>query len=120
MEKIFDDYLVLVIVIILFDYLTGLLKAYVWKVVDSSIGIKGIIKHSIIIFVLCLISFYSKKFEFTLVENIFLIMYGLNYSISILENLAVMGIYTPKFLITKVKKEKEKYEKKLEEIVNGN
>ena len=59
----------------------------------------------------------------TLLENLYFnprthvgcdVIICLNYSLSILENVGVMGVYVPKFLKSKIQAELKRYEDKLE------
>ena len=100
-----DDYFILFVLIVLFDFVTGYLKSIINKVTSSDIGTKGVIKHtSTIAFYFCVILSY-----------LILTMVVLTYLTSILENLGVMGVYVPPFLKNRVESEKKKYEKMLNE-----
>lgn len=99
--------------LVIFDYITGILKSVVWKVTDSSVGLKGLIKHTIVIVSIVAIWGVCGFFEVEEIAFGVTIMYGINYLLSVLENFAVMGIYTPKFLIPKLKAELKRYEEKL-------
>ena len=109
-----NDYIYFLVILILIDFMTGNLKAYKWKVTDSSVGLKGIIKHSLtFIFYFLLMAFFDYlKMPTTGEAFIWLIL--CNYLLSILENLAVMGVYIPKFLQSKVLEELKRYESKLQ------
>ena len=41
------DYITILFALILFDFITGFLKAWKWKVTDSWTGLKGVIKHTL-------------------------------------------------------------------------
>lgn len=105
--------LLIFIGIVIFDYVTGVLKSLLWKVTDSSVGLKGLVKHTIVIVAIVAIWGVCLMFDVTEISFGVTIMYGINYLLSILENFAVMGIYTPKFLIPKLKAELKRYEEKL-------
>lgn len=113
-ERLLDSYYYWgLIIIIFFDWLTGTLKSRLWHVTDSAVGWKGAAKHSVVIIGMGLVWSACISFNSEAVAVVITTMYGLNYLISILENFAVMGIYTPKFLIVKVKSEQRRYEEKL-------
>lgn len=110
-----DDYFILFVLIVLFDFVTGYLKSIVNKVTSSDIGTKGVIKHtSTIAFYFCVIlaGYYFKNVS---LSYLILTMVVLTYLTSILENLGVMGVYVPPFLKNRVENEKKKYEKMLNE-----
>ena len=97
-----NDYIFFLLILIIIDFLTGNAKAWKWKVSDSSVGLKGIIKHSLtFLFYFLLLAFFTYvQMEEIGMIFIYLILY--NYVLSIMENLAVMGVYIPKFLSAKV------------------
>ena len=102
------------IVIMLLDYITGIVKAWQKANLNSSIGIKGIIKKVFNIFlviigvVLDIIIIYifpemQVKMLFSMMITFYIII---NEIISILENINELGIKIPKFvekLISKLK-----------------
>lgn len=110
-----SDYTYILVYLILFDYLTGNIKAMKYKVLDSSVGLKGILKHT------CTFIFYFSLLVFTHYSNILQIgqflyyLIILNYLQSILENVAVIGVYVPQYLKHKVESEIKRYEKLLED-----
>ena len=108
-----NDYIFFLLILILIDFLTGIAKAWKWKVSDSSVGLKGIIKHSLtFLFYFLLLSFF-KYVQMEEIGMIFIYLILFNYVLSIMENLAVMGVYIPKFLRAKVLNELKRYTRKL-------
>lgn len=108
-----NDYIFFLLILILIDFLTGIAKAWKWKVSDSSVGLKGIIKHSLtFIFYFLLLAFF-KYVQMEEIGMIFIYLILFNYVLSIMENLAVMGVYIPKFLRAKVLNELKRYTRKL-------
>lgn len=99
--------------IICFDYITGLAKSFVWHVPDSTVGFKGLIKHTLVIVSLGGVWVLCSALHSDAVAIIVTLMYIMNYILSIFENFSVMGIYTPKFLELKVRSEQKRYEQKL-------
>lgn len=106
-------YFISLAAIIGFDYLTGLAKAFYWKVPDSSVGFKGLVKHTFVIVGLGGVWVFCSALHSDAVAIIVTVMYIMNYVISIFENFSVMGIYTPKVLELKVRSEQKRYEQKL-------
>ena len=108
-----NDYIFFLLILILIDFLTGNAKAWKWKVSDSSVGLKGIIKHSLtFLFYFLLLSFF-KYVQMEEIGMIFIYLILFNYVLSIMENLAVMGVYIPNFLRAKVLNEMKRYTRKL-------
>ena len=104
-----NDYIFFLLILIIIDFLTGNAKAWKWKVSDSSVGLKGIIKHSLtFLFYFLLLAFFTYV-RMEEIGMIFIYLILFNYVLSIMENLAVMGVYIPKFLSAKVLNEMKRY-----------
>lgn len=109
-----NNYFIVFMALVLFDYVTGVAKATIWKVTDSDASIKGIIRHTIVLISVALIWVGCQAFNAEYLAFTINIMYCLNYALSILENFGVMGIYVPKFLQNKIQAEINRYEQQLE------
>ena len=104
-----NDYIFFLLILIIIDFITGNAKALKWKVSDSSVGLKGIIKHSLtFLFYFLLLAFFTYV-QMEEIGMIFIYLILFNYVLSIMENLAVMGVYIPKFLSAKVLNEMKRY-----------
>ena len=110
-----NEYTYILLLLIGFDFLTGYLKAIIWKVADSWIGLKGIVKHITTFFIYFFIGAFFHYIDGFTMSKIFLIIICLNYTLSILENVGVMGVYIPNFLKSKIQAELKRYEDKLDE-----
>lgn len=108
-----NDYIIFLLILIVVDFLTGNAKAWKWKVSDSSVGLKGIIKHSLTFLFYFLLLAFFKYVQMEELGMIFIYLILFNYVLSIMENLAVMGVYIPKFLRAKVLNELKRYNSKL-------
>lgn len=87
------------LVFIIIDYITGLLRAIFTKELSSKIGAKGIIKKVGYIFIVILAALLDKLLNSTgNIRNIVIYMFIANEGISILENWTSMGIKIPKIL----------------------
>lgn len=104
------------LLVVLADMFLGFFKAFfpnAKKKVDSTTGLQGAIKH-LAIMILILFSYpLIDAVGFTSIANAVLVFYIGQYGVSIMENLAVMGIPFPDFIKGKFKKmaiddEKEK------------
>lgn len=84
--------------IILIDILTGFLKSLVNKKTTSSKGIGGLIKHSTLLLIVCMLYPFCDIYGASGMADTLLIFYILFYAISITENLGQMGIPIPTWL----------------------
>lgn len=84
--------------IILIDILTGFLKSLVNKKTESGKGISGLIKHSTLLLVVCVLYPLCDIYGASGMADTLLIFYILFYGISIIENLGQMGIPIPSWL----------------------
>ena len=109
-----SDYITFLFILILFDFLTGFLKALKWKVTDSWTGLKGVIKHTCTFLFYYMVAVFLSYVNAMAIGQILLIIINLYYLLSIMENLAVMGVYIPKFMQTRVQEEMKRYMDKLE------
>ena len=114
----------ILIVLMILDYITGVLKAWYKKEISSKTGIKGIIKKVAYLFSVAvamttdyLITLLTNQVGFTdsktyFIGLIVIIWYIINESISILENTNAIGVPLPKFLKKLLKHFKETIEEK--------
>lgn len=65
------------------------------KKLDSSVGIKGLIKHGIVLLLVLVLYPYMVVLNFLTYANSIVLFYIFNYGISIIENLNDMGIKLP-------------------------
>lgn len=108
--------LVVLIIFMVFDYLTGMYKAYKSKNISSKTGIEGIVKklfYGVLIVVAMGVDYLiycgllavhiqiNYDMWFGMLVTIWLLI---NEMISILENLSCIGVPMPKFLIKVVQK----------------
>lgn len=110
-----NPYTHILLLLIAFDFLTGYLKAILWHVTDSWVGLKGIVKHIITFFFYFFLGAFCHSIRNFGMGQVFIFVICLNYVLSIFENLGVMGVYVPNFLKSKVLDEIRRYEKKLGE-----
>lgn len=102
--------IIILIVVMLCDYITGMAKAYTTSKLCSKVGIKGIVKklcYFIAVVVAMgtdwIISYGFSAINITVSDNktialIVVMWLIINEMISILENLSVIGVPLPKFL----------------------
>lgn len=90
-------------ILIAVDVIIGIACGIVHKNLSSSIGLIGLIKHSVV--VLIIIAFNYIANEYNLNEYVILLktFYFIQYGISILENMYCLGIPVPEFLLIRLK-----------------
>jgi toxin secretion/phage lysis holin len=123
--------LVFLILVMVIDYVTGMIKAWINADLSSKTGIKGIVKKVCYLLVVCvaavvdwlLASVLQKvgitveiNYLFGVIVSIWLII---NELISILENLATIGVPMPAFLTAIVRKLKVAVENNADEKKKG-
>lgn len=98
-----NEYLYVLVIFLIFDIITGILKAYSTNTLSSEINKKGITNHiSIFLFV----TFFSWVFHVinaSEYSNIIIMFYIASYGLSIIENMGQMGLPLPKWLSVKFK-----------------
>ena len=98
-----NEYLYILLFFIMFDFITGTLKAFSTNTVYSKINRKGLTSH-IAIFLFCI--FFSWVFSIFKVpeySKVLIMFYVVSYGLSIIENMGQMGIPLPKWLTDKFK-----------------
>ncbi|MGC4440201.1 phage holin family protein, partial [Streptococcus suis] len=102
-----DVWIWVAIGLVFLDIVTGLIKAWVTKVINSSVGIKGLGKHFTVI--LFAIAVYPIMVYLTFEEAAWamLALIAVTYAISIIENCVVLGMPIHKFVVKRLEKVKE-------------
>lgn len=95
--------------IVITDILTGFLKSLVNKKTESGKGIGGLIKHSTLLLVVCMLYPFCDIYGASGMADTLLIFYILFYGISIIENLGQMGIPIPEWLKKYIYKLSDEY-----------
>lgn len=94
-----DIALICIIIAIILDYISGLIKAYVTKQLSSKIGLKGILKK---VGILCIIALAVLVDRITgetgAIRTLVIYYFVANEGLSILENLAAADIPIPSSL----------------------
>lgn len=96
LELIFHDSIFwLFLSLVILDFLTGTVKAFTMKDVSSSVGMNGLLKHSIIVLIVVFMGVVTIVSGYIEIKYIFIFFYIFEYSISIMENLVKIGIPFP-------------------------
>ena len=103
-NKVFENEILYVLLIfIMFDIITGTLKAFNTNTVYSKINKQGITSH-ITIFLFCIFfTWVFYIFNVNEYSEILLLFYIVSYGLSIIENLSLMGLPIPEWLKEKFK-----------------
>lgn len=116
--------LIVLIAVMVIDYISGMVKAWINAELSSKVGIRGIIKKVCYLLVVCVAAVvdwliasglqrvginFNINYLFGVIVAVWLII---NECISILENLAVVGVPLPAFLTNAVSKLKTTVEGK--------
>lgn len=88
----------ILIVIIFFDILTGIGKAIIHKKINSDIGIKGLIKHIIVILLQTAVGLYCRVLGVTFFSYALCTFFIGFYGLSLLENANSIGVPLPENL----------------------
>lgn len=87
------------LIAIILDYVSGLIKAYSTKTLSSSIGFKGILKKvGVLIIVMLAVLVDRVTVDNGGIRSLVIYYFVANEGLSILENLAVAGLPIPKKL----------------------
>ena len=98
-----NDYLYILLFFIMFDFITGTLKAFSTNTVYSKINKKGITSH-IAVFLFCIFfSWVFGIFKVAEYSKVLIMFYIVSYGLSIIENMGKMGLPLPKWLTDKFK-----------------
>lgn len=87
------------IVAIILDYISGMIKAYNTKTLSSNIGFRGILKKVAILFIMMVAVIVDRiTINNGGIRTLVIYYFVANESLSILENLAIAGVPIPKGL----------------------
>lgn len=93
-----DGFFIIMVIAVLFDYMTGVASAVKRRDLSSKIGSNGLIKHSIMIILAFTIVTISYATSTQPIGYLIIIAYLLQYTISVMENLEAIGLPVPKWV----------------------
>ncbi|GLC32928.1 phage holin family protein [Clostridium omnivorum] len=116
-----DTALTMLISLMILDYITGLVKAYINKVISSDVGLKGIARKSLILIVLIVAVMLDRLMNTGswLFRTLVCYFYIANEGISLLENCAQMGLPIPDKLKDALVQLKEGNKKEINDTNQG-
>lgn len=96
----YDGFLKALVVLVVIDYLTGLMCAFYDRTLSSEIGFRGIFKKVLIFLLVIVANVVDTAFapQGDLVRDAVIFFYASNEGISILENAVKLGVPVPKKL----------------------
>jgi toxin secretion/phage lysis holin len=101
----------ILITMMIFDYITGVAKAYILSKLSSQYGFKGILKKTLILLVVSLTVLMDRLLGTDdLLRTMVCYWYIAVEGISVTENLAQSGVPLPKFLVDRLVQLKEQGE----------
>ena len=84
------------LIAIILDYISGIVKAYVTKQLSSQIGLKGIVKKVAVLLIVMLATLIDRVTgESGAIRTLVIYYFVANEGLSILENLALAGVPIP-------------------------
>ena len=95
----FDSAFITLAIIMLLDYITGVISAIYKKKVNSKIGFKGILKKSLYFVVIILATLLDNLLNQEVIRYVVIYFFVANDGISILENIAKCNVKLPKKLL---------------------
>ena len=102
----------LLLTLLLFDILTGIVKSGVNRKLSSSIGIAGLLKHTLVGVTMVAVSLFAPLYGVDEFAKMLVLFYCLQYAISIVENWVLIGLPIPKFLYQMLDKASKKFDDK--------
>lgn len=93
-----DTYIFILLTFIIFDIVTGTLKAFRNHTVYSKISKKGVTNHITIILFCLFFSWVLNVFQVGEYSKVLVMFYIVSYALSIFENLGEMGLPLPEWL----------------------
>lgn len=91
----YSPYIHILVVLIFMDIVIGTAKAFILKKGDSSVGLKGLIKHSLVLLLLFFVNVYLPIFNYRYVARGLDIFFITQYLISVCENWGALGLPMP-------------------------
>lgn len=99
------------IIIVIIDYITGIISAIYNKKLNSKVGFKGILKKVVYFFAIALsVVIDNLSGQTGVIRNLIIYFFVANDSLSIIENLAEMNVKLPKKLVEVLEQLKTKGE----------
>lgn len=96
--------------VIVLDILTGMIKAWVNKTLNSTIGRRGLVEHLAVLVLGVTVYPYLNFIGFEEVAATFIFFFIATYGLSLIENLSEIGVPFPKGLKKRLEKIKDQFD----------
>lgn len=91
----FDKLIIMLVIFMIMDYITGIMKAIINKRISSEVGFKGIFKKVLILFMIAISHEVDSVFNYIGIRYLVITFYIINEGISIIENASIIGLPIP-------------------------
>ena len=90
------------VVLIVLDFILGTFRSLLAKDLNSSVGLKGLIKHTSVFIIVVIVSEICVITGYSELATAFQLFYVWEYAISIVENLAILNIPLPEWVLVRL------------------
>lgn len=90
-----DKLIMALLILMVLDYITGIIKGIYNRELSSEIGFKGLLKKVLILIVVAVAVIIEQHMGIPAVREIVIMFFAVNEGISILENASLMGLPLP-------------------------
>lgn len=105
-----DAYIHIFAGVIVLDILTGIIKAWLNKTLNSTIGRRGLVEHLAVLVLGVTVYPYLNFIGFEEVAATFIFFFIATYGLSLIENLSEIGVPFPKGLKKRLEKIKDQFD----------
>lgn len=104
--------------LIVFDIISGYIKAFKTKTFDSKVSTNGWLKHGFVVMMMTIIGAYARALDSVMVSQVVCFGFISSYGLSLLENLDALGVPYPESF-RKFFKQMRNNNDKVEVLKNG-
>lgn len=97
-----SPYFIGLVVLIVLDFILGTFRSLLAKDLNSSVGLKGLIKHSSVFIIVVMVNEICYVTGYPEMATAFTLFYIWEYAISIVENLAILNIPLPEWVLVRL------------------
>lgn len=97
-----SPYFIGLVVLIVLDFILGTFRSLLAKDLNSSVGLKGLIKHSSVFIIVVIVNEICYVTGYPEMATAFTLFYIWEYAISIVENLAILNIPLPDWVLVRL------------------
>lgn len=101
-DVINSPYFIGLVVLIVLDFILGTFRSLLAKDLNSSVGLRGLIKHTSVFIIVIIVSEICFITEYPELATAFQLFYVWEYAISIVENLAILNIPLPDWVTARL------------------